>query len=95
MNPTDHVLTLMEDAEQNQNWNKAAWIDALSRSTDKARTEYCEDQHDYLHSFETDTEAIWAHGVVIVGTITASWGCVRCYLAPSLRGFWHCGQRAG
>ena len=40
-----HVLTRMEDAEQTQNWNREDWIDALSRSTDKPRTEYCEDHN--------------------------------------------------
>ena len=35
----------MEDAEQTQKWNKEDQIDALSRSTDKPRIEYCEDQN--------------------------------------------------
>ena len=29
-----HVLTLMQDAEQTQTWNKENWIDARSRSAD-------------------------------------------------------------
>ena len=40
-----HVLTLMEDAEQIPYWNKGNWIDALSRSSDKARVDNCEDQN--------------------------------------------------
>ena len=35
----DHVLTNVPSA------NKEKWIDALGRSTDKPRMEYCEDQN--------------------------------------------------
>ena len=38
-----HVLTPMEDTEQT--WNKVEWIDALCRSTNKPRIEYCEDKN--------------------------------------------------
>ena len=34
----------MVDAKQTQNWNKEDFINAFSRSTDKPRMEYCEDQ---------------------------------------------------
>ena len=40
-----HVLTLIADAEQTQTWNEEVWIGAPSRSTDKLRMEYCEDQN--------------------------------------------------
>ena len=37
-----NVLTLLGDAEDT---NKEEWFDVLSRSTDKPRREYCEDQN--------------------------------------------------
>ena len=40
-----HVFSLLKDAEQTQDWNKEQWIDTLSRSADKPRMEYCEDQN--------------------------------------------------
>ena len=57
-----HVWTHMEDAEQTQSWNQGDWIDALSRSTDKPRMEYCEDQNgkDYLHSCSTKPQS-WCY----------------------------------
>ena len=41
----DHVLTNMPSAEQTQYWDKEEWIDALGRSAEKPRIEYCEDQN--------------------------------------------------
>ena len=34
----------MPSAEQTQKWNKEKLVDALRRSTDKPRMEYCKDQ---------------------------------------------------
>ena len=39
-----HVLSILEDAEQSQKRDKQPRIDLLSRSVDKPREEYCEDQ---------------------------------------------------
>ena len=35
----------MPSAEQTQNWDKETWIDALDRSCDKHKMEYCEDKN--------------------------------------------------
>ena len=41
----------MEHAEQTQNWDKEDWIDALSRSIDRPRMNYCGDQHGMVVKF--------------------------------------------
>ena len=68
MNPTEHYdvimfLTSMPSAEQTQNRKQEKWIDAHSRSTDKPRMEYSEDQNGTI----THIRAVQgqSHGVII------------------------------
>ena len=41
----DHFLQACQELSKIKNWNKEDWIDTFSRSTDKLRMEYCEDQN--------------------------------------------------
>ena len=56
-------LTRMPSAEQTQNCDKEKWIDALSRSTDNSRMEYCETpkRNDDVQSRSTRTQAWCQH----------------------------------
>ena len=57
-------MTLVGDAEHTQDWNQEEWIDVLSRSTDKPRVEYCEDQKGTI----MHTRSLQGHTVELEGT---------------------------
>ena len=69
-----HILSRMPSAEQTQNWHKAKWIDALRRSTDKPRIDYCGDQNGTL-MYSTRPQP-WCHSqfnLILFETYSVEW----------------------